>query len=85
LATFAKTSDNMIVNNIIKVYFNMRTHFSSLSIYHPSASSKAQIKPIALLSVLWAFLMVTPSTTNAEALNGDNHLTRSKIFEEKGN
>jgi hypothetical protein len=77
--------------NIIKVYFNMRNHFSStlcMSVYHPIASSEAQIKPItsiSLLSVLWAFLMVTLSTTNAEALNGDNHLTRSKIFEEKGN
>ena len=95
LATFAKTSD-MIVNNNIKVFFNMRIHFMSpscLSLHHPIQSlsgSKAQIKPItniSLLSILWAFLMLMiPSTTNAEALsNGDNHLTRSKIFEEQGN
>ena len=93
LATFAKTSD-MIVNNNIKVFFNMRIFFttpSCLSLHHPIqglGSSKAEIKPItniSLLSILWAFLMLIP-TINAEALaNGDNHLTRSKIFEEKGN
>ena len=94
LATFAKTSD-MIVNSNIKVSLNMRIHFispSCLSLHHPiqSLRGKAQIKPItniSLLSILWAFLMLMiPSTTNAEALsNGDNHLTRSKIFEEQGN
>ena len=94
LATFAKTRDTMIiVSNIIKVFLNMRTLSLTpaclVSQYHPSSfSSRAQIKSItaSLLSILWAFLMVAPTTSSAEALNGDSHLTgRSKIFEEKGN
>ena len=88
LATFAKTSDG-IVNNI-RLFCKMRattTYISSyLSSHYYSFSTKTTpIKAIviSLLSVIWAFLLINP--TNAEASNSDNHSSRSRIFEEKGN
>ena len=89
LATFAKTSDDDMIINIIKLFFKMRTTVSSpsscLSFNYHNLASKAQTKsiPSSMLSMLWAFLLV--SLINAEALNSDNHVARSKIFEEKGN
>ena len=86
-----KTSDMIIC--VFKKSFNMKSisfipHFCIRPYQYHIHSGKAKLKLLvnaSFITMLWAVLLVGSQTTNAEALNSDNHLTRSKIFEEKGN
>ena len=64
----------------------LSSHYYSLSTTTATAAktTTTPIKAIViyLLSLILALFLVDP--INAEALNGDNHISRSKIFEEKG-
>ena len=78
---------------VFKKSFNMKSisfipHFCIRPYQYHIHSGKAKLKLLvnaSFITMLWAVLLVGSQTTNAEALNSDNHLTRSKIFEEKGN